>query len=242
MHPRNGLGLAAAMLLAACGGSGNAPGRDASEAPRDTAIASTADSVAGSAGHDAHVTVEDSSVAAPGLEGMNHSAHAPTSASGTAATGTDHAGHGASTPSRQVPGGEHAGHAGAPASRAAHAGHRPTNSGGCVSTGAHAGHTTPTRGASGTGPAGHTAAGGQNHAAAHPSAAAGHAGHAPSAGPANAHAGHAASPAPAAGDRKLLDLAAELVRDPVVQREIEQDPALRDAWSDPGVRSVVTQP
>jgi hypothetical protein len=44
-----------------------------------------------------------------------------------------------------------------------------------------------------------------------------------------------------AGTAKLLDLAAELVRDPVVQREIQQDPALREAWSDPAVRRVVTQ-
>jgi hypothetical protein len=44
------------------------------------------------------------------------------------------------------------------------------------------------------------------------------------------------------GIRKLLDLAGELVRDPAVQREIQQDSALREAWSDPGVRRVVTQP
>jgi hypothetical protein len=43
------------------------------------------------------------------------------------------------------------------------------------------------------------------------------------------------------GTRKLLDLAGELVRDPAVQREIQQDPALREAWSDPAVRRVVTK-
>jgi hypothetical protein len=42
------------------------------------------------------------------------------------------------------------------------------------------------------------------------------------------------------GTRKLLNLAGELVRDPAVQREIQQDPALREAWSDPAVRRVVT--
>ncbi|MBW3570690.1 MAG: hypothetical protein KY467_06260, partial [Gemmatimonadetes bacterium] len=43
------------------------------------------------------------------------------------------------------------------------------------------------------------------------------------------------------GTRKLLELADRLVRDPVVQRQIQQDPALREAWSDPDVRRVVTQ-
>jgi hypothetical protein len=32
------------------------------------------------------------------------------------------------------------------------------------------------------------------------------------------------------------------VRDPAVQREIQQDPELREAWSDPAVRRVITQP
>jgi hypothetical protein len=43
------------------------------------------------------------------------------------------------------------------------------------------------------------------------------------------------------GTRRVLDLAGELVRDSVVQREIQQDPALREAWSDPDVRRVVTR-
>jgi hypothetical protein len=74
--------------------------------------------------------------------------------------------------------------------------------------------------------------------------------HTPAAVSARGHAGMAhASGALAArnraadeGTRKLLDLAGELVRDPTVQREIQQDPALREAWSDPGVRRVMTQP
>jgi hypothetical protein len=74
--------------------------------------------------------------------------------------------------------------------------------------------------------------------------------HTPAAARAGEHAGMAhGSGAPAAhtdaadeGTRKLLDLAGELVRDPAVQREIQQDSALREAWSDPGVRRVVTQP
>jgi hypothetical protein len=40
---------------------------------------------------------------------------------------------------------------------------------------------------------------------------------------------------------KLLTLVGELVRDSAVQREIRKDPALREAWEDPGVRRVVTQ-
>jgi hypothetical protein len=60
-------------------------------------------------------------------------------------------------------------------------------------------------------------------------------------------AGHGAHGATASaspvdeGTRKLLDLAGELVRDPAVQREIQQDSALRAAWSDPDVRRVVTR-
>ncbi|HEX8673873.1 MAG TPA: hypothetical protein VF710_18390, partial [Longimicrobium sp.] len=40
---------------------------------------------------------------------------------------------------------------------------------------------------------------------------------------------------------KLLSLVGELVRDPAVQQEIRDDPALREAWEDPGVRRVVTK-
>jgi hypothetical protein len=56
-----------------------------------------------------------------------------------------------------------------------------------------------------------------------------------------AHGAPARSQPADAATAKLLDLAAELVRDPVVQREIQQDPELREAWSDPAVRRVVTQ-
>ncbi|HEX8274979.1 MAG TPA: hypothetical protein VF615_20255 [Longimicrobiaceae bacterium] len=58
-----------------------------------------------------------------------------------------------------------------------------------------------------------------------------------------AHAGHGAPAGAAPADeatRKLLALAGELVKDPAVQREIQQDAALREAWSDPDVRRVVT--
>jgi hypothetical protein len=57
------------------------------------------------------------------------------------------------------------------------------------------------------------------------------------------HAGHGAAAAAPADEatRKLLTLAGELVRDPVVQREIQRDSVLREAWSDPDVRRVVTQ-
>jgi hypothetical protein len=40
---------------------------------------------------------------------------------------------------------------------------------------------------------------------------------------------------------KLLTLVGELVRDPAVQQQIREDPALREAWEDPGVRRVVTK-
>ncbi len=72
-------------------------------------------------------------------------------------------------------------------------------------------------------------------------AAVGHAGHTQTASAADGHAGHAqATAATDEGTRKLLELAGELVRDPVVQREIQRDPELREAWSDPGVRRVIT--
>jgi uncharacterized protein involved in copper resistance len=41
------------------------------------------------------------------------------------------------------------------------------------------------------------------------------------------------------GTEKLLTLVRELVRDPVVQQQIQQDPALRQAWADPGVREII---
>jgi hypothetical protein len=63
------------------------------------------------------------------------------------------------------------------------------------------------------------------------------------------HAGHAGQPAPIAAPsgappadhatQRLLDLARELVRDPVVQEEIQEDPVLRDAWADPELRRVI---
>jgi hypothetical protein len=39
---------------------------------------------------------------------------------------------------------------------------------------------------------------------------------------------------------RLLLLARELVRDSVVQRRIEEDPALRESWERPEVREVLT--
>jgi hypothetical protein len=35
---------------------------------------------------------------------------------------------------------------------------------------------------------------------------------------------------------KLLELVRSLTADPAVQRRIEADPALRELWSEPGVR------
>jgi hypothetical protein len=70
-----------------------------------------------------------------------------------------------------------------------------------------------------------------------------HAARAASAATAAAHAGHGAAPAPPADEatRKLLTLAGELVKDPAVQREIQRDSVLREGWSDPDVRAVLTQ-
>jgi hypothetical protein len=48
--------------------------------------------------------------------------------------------------------------------------------------------------------------------------------------------------APGEGTDKLLALVRELVRDPAVQQQIRQDPALREAWADPGVREVILRP
>ena len=42
------------------------------------------------------------------------------------------------------------------------------------------------------------------------------------------------------GTDKLLALVRALVRDSVVQEQIQQDPALRERWEDPGVRRIVT--
>jgi hypothetical protein len=42
-----------------------------------------------------------------------------------------------------------------------------------------------------------------------------------------------------AGTEKLLALVRELVRDPAVREQIQQDPALREAWADPGVREII---
>ena len=54
----------------------------------------------------------------------------------------------------------------------------------------------------------------------------------------------APAPAPATdeGMAKLLRLGRELVRDSVVQRRIQEDSALREAWSDPEVRAIVNKP
>jgi hypothetical protein len=85
------------------------------------------------------------------------------------------------------------------------------------------------------------------HGAAQPRAGE-HAAHAGAQPQPSAHARHGAGAAPpsaeapavaSAADRKLLELASELVRDSVVRRRIQQDSALRRAWADPGVRRAV---
>jgi hypothetical protein len=102
-------------------------------------------------------------------------------------------------------------------------------------------------------PPAHAAAGHAPAASAGTAGAQGHEGHAAAtpaaAAPDHAAMGHQAappapSPTPAAdeGTEKLLRLGRELVRDSVVQRRIQQDPALREAWSDPEVRAIVAEP
>ena len=49
-------------------------------------------------------------------------------------------------------------------------------------------------------------------------------------------------PAAEPGAPELLELVAELVKDPVVLRAIEADPALREAWADTAVRRIIVAP
>ena len=94
------------------------------------------------------------------------------------------------------------------------------------------------------------AASGASHAAHGATSRAGesHAAHRATTGGATAHSGHGAAQATgptatvSAAVRKLLELGAELVRDSVVQRRIQQDTTLRRAWSDPDVRRAVGAP
>lgn len=120
-------------------------------------------------------------------------------------------------------------------------GHGAAHGGGSTrsgTTGGHAGHAAGARqGAS------------ASHASTSPASAGatGHGGHAPpTTGGAHAGMQHgrpgAGAPLPAGpGTDKLLTLVGELVRDPVVRERIQEDPALREGWSDPGVRRIVTR-
>ncbi|HEV2150068.1 MAG TPA: hypothetical protein VGR37_21910, partial [Longimicrobiaceae bacterium] len=99
---------------------------------------------------------------------------------------------------------------------------------------AHAGHAQGR-------PAGSHAAGHGQTAASAPHGAA----HGQSRAPAS-HAEHgqpraAGAVPPGEGTEKLLTLVQELVQDPVVQRRIQNDSALREAWTDPGVRRIILQ-
>jgi len=222
-----------------------------------------ADSTAGMAGMD-HSAMGHAHADGTAAAGTDHSAHG--GSAGRPSSGAAHAGgHG-----RASTGGASAGHAGMnhatprTSSAAAHAGHT-AESRGTTHAGTNHNRGTEVSNAHGS----HAATGGQSQTAAYASgttaAAGSHAGHEKrtagaashagahaAGGAANAHAGmnhgasgHAmqttASRPVDEGTRKLLDLAGELVRDPAVQREIQQDPALRDAWSDPAVRRVVTK-
>jgi hypothetical protein len=128
-------------------------------------------------------------------------------------------------------------HAPRTSSTAAHAGHS-AQSGGASHAATNHGRSTGASNAHGS----HAAAGGQSHTAAHAAAGGATNPHAGLNHDASGHAMPGMAPRPVDdGTRKLLELTGELVRDPAVQREIQQDPALREAWSDPAVRRVVTK-
>lgn len=190
---------------------------------------------------------------AASAEAAGHAAMGHSGADGAGTPGADHAGmnHGGATSTGEGPSGAHAGmnHGGAAgtgqaAAAGGHAGHTPAQAQGAGHAGmAHAGQAA-------SGRAQHGAAGGSDHAAmGHGEATSASAGaqHTPAAAGGHGGMDHgsgvaaARSQAADEGTRKLLDLAGELVRDPAVQREIQQDPALREGWADPGVRRVVTK-
>jgi hypothetical protein len=271
MYGKYGASLVAALVMAGCSGEPDTAQRPLearrdtvapAPAPHAMHDSAGADSAAGTATMDhsgmGHATGDGTAAA-----GTDHSAHGGTGTSSNPAPGADHAAHGGSA-GRAVAGTAHAsGHGRASTggvrhaanhsagSSAGHAGmnHTPT---GTSTKAAHAGHTAQSGGTSHPGMShtresvtssahgSHVAAGGQTHAATHAAGGAVDA-HAGMDHGASAHAMPTTARPTDEGTRKLLDLAGELVRDPAVQREIQQDPALREAWSDPAVRRVVTK-
>ena len=262
MHARALIGLIVATSLAACSGSQNeAEGKQA--ASDTTASAAT--------GHEGHVmggAAGDSSMAgmdhsqmagdsAGGMAGMDHSgmnmggAAAPAAGAGMA--GMDHSqmymGGTSSAPasSGSMAGMDHSNMPGMSAgSSAARAGAQPmagmdhSNMPGMQPTRATTSAARPSTGMAGMD---HSNMPGMSGNSASPARA-----------PAMAEMDHSSMPGMSAtpptvargavdpGTQKLDALVAELVRDSVVQRRIQQDPALREAWSDPEVRAEVLNP
>ncbi|MBW3630547.1 MAG: hypothetical protein KY464_14785 [Gemmatimonadetes bacterium] len=214
--------LAMVLALAACSGGGSAPEESrAAEAPADTTSA-TMD-------HSPHAAADSTAAPEPG----------------TPSSGMDHS---------TMAGGDHSAPAGAATRRA--------DATAAAQDHSAAGHQmSPAAGVS----RGSASAAAMNHASMPGMQRASTTAAGP---PADPHAGHTPAAAPGAAGRdsrpalrssppggagaatlaadsataRLLTLARELVDDPVVQQRIEQTPALREAWSDPAVRRILTEP
>lgn len=223
----------AALALAGCSG---APGEDQAAKPaRDTVDASAP----AAAGHDMHAITIDGSVVDTGSApataqhgaashaGMDHGA-----AGGQAHPGNQHGA--APTSGAQAMDHSRMGHTAARS--ASHSGSHTGSGRAAAGTTDHSRHTGTAANASSSRPAAssHAAMGHATATGAQPVSATTHAamGHGSATG---------TQPAEDRATDKLLTLVGELVRDPAVQQEIREDPALREAWEDPGVRRVVTK-
>ena len=247
--------LFAMVTAAGCGGDPPEAERSGRLATADTAtVAAASDSHAGHAigGSAAESTEGLGQASASAAAGGAHTDHA-----GTAADGAPAGAHATGAEGTAGPAVAHGAHAVPEASpvgavAAAHAAHAVSGAREAGAAAAvHAGH--PMTAAAGGALAAQSAGGG-----AVPTDGVNHGAHATAAAVAGApgvdhsERGMAAPGTPAARERvslpdtgpdagmeKLLALVAGLVRDTLVQREIENDPALRTLWEDPRVRRVV---
>ncbi|HEX8455298.1 MAG TPA: hypothetical protein VF647_24685 [Longimicrobium sp.] len=215
----------AALALTACSGS---TGDDQAAKPARDTVAAPAPAAAG---HDMHaITVDGTSVDTGSAHaGMQHGAAAHEGMDHGAAGGQAHA----ATSGAQAMDHSRMGHTAAES--ASHSGSHARSGRAAAGTTDHTQHSGARRNANRPAESSHSAV---DHATATGTETA-------SASTNHAAMGHstAASTRPAE-DRatdKLLTLVGELVRDPAVQQEIRDDPALREAWEDPGVRRVVTK-
>ena len=255
------LGVAVTMAVASgcSSGDGQAERRPEQVVVADSVAAPTAvdphaghvmgDSSAG-AGTDA-MTGMDHGSAAPsaaadhaghaGMEGMEHGAGRGRSPA--SARGVDHSAHGAAAGSSGTAGGAASGGSIA----VDHSRHTAATATATVNSSTAVGHTQHAQASARTGQPRTSGVDHSAHAA----------GAARSATPAHRDVDHTAtatrshgqhantpsvSPAPlatGAGMDKLMFLVAELVRDSVVQRRIQEDPVLREQWQDPGVRQII---